>query len=254
MELKGHVGDVLAAKWFPSGEVILSSSSDLSVRVWGSKDGINPRTFKGHTRAVTSLGIVGIGKKVVSGSLDGSIRMWDVGPAKEVWKWETKGRGAVHELVVLESSDEVENVQVLAASSNGLEVFSGSSSTSTTLAEYGVDSKVVSMGFDAGSKMIATGHANGTVTLRHLESLENVTAFKRNESSVYSVSFQQGDLCMGTAAGLPCRLAIGQDQEGFSISLKEEYAGWEAVGVETWTAGRDDSVWVAGGLGGIRRY
>jgi proteasomal ATPase-associated factor 1 len=41
---------------------------------------------------------------------------------------------------------------------------------------------------------------------------------------------------------------------GYRVSTKEEYAGWEAVSVETWTRGLDGSVWCAGGEGGIRRY
>lgn len=78
LELKGHVGDVLDVKWFPSGSVVLTAAMDATIRIFSAENGINPRTLKGHKRAVTSLDILGVGKNVVSGSKDGSIKLWDV--------------------------------------------------------------------------------------------------------------------------------------------------------------------------------
>jgi proteasomal ATPase-associated factor 1 len=65
-------------KWFPSGSVVLTAAMDATIRIFSAENGINPRTLKGHKRAVTSLDILGVGKNVVSGSKDGSIKLWDV--------------------------------------------------------------------------------------------------------------------------------------------------------------------------------
>lgn len=79
---------------------------------------------------------------------------------------------------------------------------------------------------------------------------------RRNETPVYSLAFtDNGDLLMGTAAGLPCRLKITAEDQKISVQVQEEYAGWEAVGVEAWaieSGGR--AVWCGGGEGGLRRY
>lgn len=79
--LKGHVGDVRSAHFFPSGKVVLTTSSDLTIRLY-SLDGINARTFKGHKRAVTCTRILARGKRFVSGSMDGTVRVWDVAAEK----------------------------------------------------------------------------------------------------------------------------------------------------------------------------
>lgn len=60
-------------------QVVLTASSDATIKVFSSVSGVNPRTLKGHKRAVTSIAILGVGKNVLSGSKDGSIRLWDIG-------------------------------------------------------------------------------------------------------------------------------------------------------------------------------
>ncbi|CAO1623322.1 unnamed protein product [Sympodiomycopsis kandeliae] len=79
--LKGHLGDIRCAKFFPSGQVALTSSSDLTLRLW-SLQGVNPRTFKGHKRAITNISILSRGKRFLSASLDGTIKSWDVAAEK----------------------------------------------------------------------------------------------------------------------------------------------------------------------------
>jgi hypothetical protein len=84
LPLTGHVGDVQAASFLPSSLVILTASSDLTLRLYSAQDGICPRIFRGHKRAVTSTAILGRGKRIVSASLDGTIRVWDVRAGKSV--------------------------------------------------------------------------------------------------------------------------------------------------------------------------
>ncbi len=59
---------------------------------------------------------------------------------------------------------------------------------------------------------------------------------------------------VGTAAGLPCRLSVDVAEEGIRVGVKEELAGWEAVGVEAWAISAEGGIWCAGGEGGVRRY
>lgn len=228
--------------------------------MWGAKDGINPRTLKGHTRAVTALAILGVGKTVLSGSLDGTIRIWEVGTAKEIRRIEMDKRGPVQAMVLVEDQAglqalgaEGEERVVLAASQTGLEVFklSGERIGKT---EWALGTNLVSFDYSPEMGMIVSGHANGTIALRRITDLEGkVKLVQRNEASVYSVKFDGTDLLVGTAAGLPARLAVNVREEEIEVDVKEEYGGWEAVGVECWAVGEEGG-WCAGGEGGIRRY
>lgn len=69
---------MLDVKWFPSGSVVLTAATDATIRIFSSESGINPRTLKGHKRAITTLDVLGVGRNVLSGSKDGSIKLWDV--------------------------------------------------------------------------------------------------------------------------------------------------------------------------------
>ena len=89
---------MLSVRFFPSSAVLLTSSSDHTLRI---HDALSPslttvRTLAAHTAAVTGVAVVDRGRNVLSASKDGTIRLWDVGGAKEIAlrRWST-GAGAV---------------------------------------------------------------------------------------------------------------------------------------------------------------
>ena len=273
--------------------MVLTASSDLSIRVFGL-DGVNPRTLKGHLRAVTSVAVVGVGKRVVSASKDGTVRMWDVGQGKEVRRWSIAPRTAVEKVVYVtdevavsmlrqrgrsretvtnghgQAHDDTDGVILAALQSGDIAVIDPSSNGSAPVAVIPspVESNLVSFAYDPVLQLAATGHTNGVISLRRLADIPTDTSattqhparlFRRNESPIYSLAFHYPkdangersiDLFVGTAAGLPCRLSIAPSLD---VRVKEEFAGWEAAGVECW-ASSGDSAWCAGGEGGVRRY
>lgn len=285
VELKGHVGDVLDVKWFPSGEVsaargrfltpsqvVLTASSDLSLRVFSGIDGINPRTLKGHTRAVTSTHIVGVGRQVLSGSKDSSVRLWSVGQGTEDKKWIVPDGKFVDGMVVIDDAEGLSALGgadgdsiILAASPDGsltaYSLASESGADPAFVVQPDVYSNLISIDYSPKLQAIVTGHQNGTVAIRHLKTLRAVegsiedtspTLVMRNESPIYSAVFddRDGGILIGTSSGLPCRLGLEVDGSEFKVETKEEYGGWEAVGIETWAIA-SDGVWCAGGEGGV---
>lgn len=79
-EIKGaHLSDVTSLRFFPSGEVLLSSSTDMQVKIWSVVDGSNPRTFAEHKSAVTDTCLIDRGRNFLSSSTDGTIRLWECG-------------------------------------------------------------------------------------------------------------------------------------------------------------------------------
>lgn len=64
-KLEGHVLDVLSARFFPSGKVVLSASSDMSLRIWSAEDGRCAAVLRGHTAGVCGTGIIDRGRNVV---------------------------------------------------------------------------------------------------------------------------------------------------------------------------------------------
>lgn len=235
-------------------------------------DGINPRTLKGHTRAVTCTHIVGVGKQVLSGSKDSTVRLWNVGQGAEEKKWVVPDGKFVDGMVVVDDAEGLKTLGgaegdaiIIAASPDGsLTAFSMASESGAEPAfvvQPDVFSNLISINYSPKHQAIVTGHQNGTVAIRHLKSLraaedsiEDVspTLVMRNESPIYTAVFDErnGGILVSTGSGLPCRLDVKFDGSEIKVETKEEYGGWEAVGIETWTIA-PDGVWCAGGDGGV---
>ena len=81
---EAHASEITRAKFFPSGVVILSASTDMRIKLWSVDDGSNPRTFVGHTAKVTDLAMIGKGRNFLSSSTDGTIRLWECGSGQNI--------------------------------------------------------------------------------------------------------------------------------------------------------------------------
>lgn len=76
-EVNGHNGSVTAIAVTVGGKVI-SGSDDSFLKVWDVHTLTLERVMKGHSGGITSVAVSVDGKRVVSGSLDASIRVWGV--------------------------------------------------------------------------------------------------------------------------------------------------------------------------------
>lgn len=92
--LRGHDGPVVAValspddKWLVTGTRRISPSeprflreeaqtNEIVVRLWDLGNGKELRRFKGHDAAVVSITFTRDGKRLITGSLDGTTRVWD---------------------------------------------------------------------------------------------------------------------------------------------------------------------------------
>ena len=78
--LEGHTDMVCSIK--ASSNMVLSGSSDKTVRLWDLRTGKCVRTMEGHTGTVYSVDMDGHCRTAVSGSEDNLIRLWDLGSGR----------------------------------------------------------------------------------------------------------------------------------------------------------------------------
>ncbi|EDQ87147.1 uncharacterized protein MONBRDRAFT_27566 [Monosiga brevicollis MX1] len=93
LELHGHTADVLDVCWAPSEEnhVLLSSSMDMTVRLWHLRRSSPVATFT-HSDFVTALAFHPKNEMYfLSGSLDGKLRLWNIMQRKVVHEAEVTG-------------------------------------------------------------------------------------------------------------------------------------------------------------------
>lgn len=82
-----HEGNVTVLKFFPSNKVFISGGIDLRIKIW-SLEGQAARTMVHQKRPISSLGLLGpTGRYFLSGSLDGSLCLWECGSSEMVQKF-----------------------------------------------------------------------------------------------------------------------------------------------------------------------
>ena len=69
-------GDVEWLDWHPKGNVLLAGSQDGTVWMWLALTGECMQVFAGHEAGVTCGGFTSDGAAVVTGSADGTVRVW----------------------------------------------------------------------------------------------------------------------------------------------------------------------------------
>ncbi|MGB5960137.1 MAG: serine/threonine-protein kinase [Coleofasciculaceae cyanobacterium] len=76
--LAGHSNLVKSVAISPDGEIIVSGSSDDTIKIWHLKTGNLKTTLVGHSSSVNSVAISPDGETLVSGSRDKTIKVWQM--------------------------------------------------------------------------------------------------------------------------------------------------------------------------------
>jgi WD40 repeat protein len=94
---RGPTGGIVSACFSPDGKRVLAASGHwerdrasgkyeelgwwtyalLTARLWDAETGLELATLQGHTNLLTSVAISPDGKSLLTGSRDGTARMWD---------------------------------------------------------------------------------------------------------------------------------------------------------------------------------
>lgn len=284
--LKGHVGDIRSAKFFPSGEVVLTTSSDCTARVFGI-DGQNPRTLKGHRRAILDSGFIDRGKQVLTASMDGTTRLWDVSEGKQLSSFGSQSYSGVNR-VNLDPSNSSSKLFFTGLSNGTVEAFD----TSSKSAQFRIDKvqfpngpapqasdswkqtwsgSIESMDVSAEQHALLLGCGNGITLLHDMRMLSSsvsesedgggkslLGSWQRNGAAINDVKFINGgkEALFATSDGTPYRCDLGQiNSHDLSLKVLEEYNGWDVDNVEICRFDQTRlRIWLAGADGIIRMY
>ncbi|KAJ4482029.1 WD40-repeat-containing domain protein [Lentinula aciculospora] len=302
---RAHKSTVTSLRFFPSSRVLLSSGADFSLHIFpadpipasaastgslqSSKRVSSVRTLTAHTRSVTSSAMIGRGRAIISSSMDGTIRVWDVSTGEEeTLIHSAAGVGIGINRIFLEpdpsSSADTESLtdggRVYAALDDGtFEVLKleGKEKPRRLVHEFRSERSIygslnaiaVNTPTEAiREKLIAVGSAKGVISVYNASSYTS-THFRRSDASIEDLAFVPlpGDqsklgLVITTADGLPWiasldELPITGVTSNAAVSVYAELVGGDVDAVRNvsvHTAISEVEVWTASDDGIVRRY
>ncbi|TFK72609.1 WD40 repeat-like protein [Pluteus cervinus] len=303
---KPHLSTITSLKFFPSSRVILTSSADFSLSILPADYPVEEstsstsvrvqaaRTLKGHIRSVTSTGIIGRGRNVISSSLDSTVRLWDVSSGNVITSLYAHSpvsclslgdRVLVPPHGDLEDGDNLRiegddrelpearaKLVYCGLQNGGIQVFDlGSrntvhsfkpSSTPTPTTSAG---NITAIAHSESHHLLATATSRGIVTLYDTRSLgAPLTSFKRNDASIDSLNFFESDGDPETDHGRT-GLVLGANDglpyvanvipHGPGVQMELIGSDCDAVRhVVTRRNGERKEIWTAGDDAIVRRY
>ena len=150
-KFEGHSDVVRDVIHLPSGQQIMTCSSDGSLGVWNLRTGKHITNWHDGKSAVYSIALSVDGKKVVSGSSDGEVRLWNMETEKVIVKW------TGHTRLVWSVCWNRDGERVLSASSDGTtRVWNVETGNTILEINTGLD-EVYTATFSPDSTLIATG-------------------------------------------------------------------------------------------------
>lgn len=241
--LQGHTDNIWAIAFSPDSKIIVSGSSDRTVKLWDSQTGLCLKTLLGHTRPVLSVAFSHDGKIVASCGGHSIIKLWDI----------TTGE-------CIQTIQEVA-AYILSFSPNSYILASGSTSgliklwdiqanqCIATLGKYG--KPIISLAFSPDGKTLAAGSFDGTVTLWDINTHTSIQTIEIHTGSVWSLAFSADgkNLACGSNAETIhlCNLNPGKDIT--ILQGDRPYIGMNIQGVTGLTPSMIDSIKALGASG-----
>ncbi|KAG6902522.1 hypothetical protein C0995_015339 [Termitomyces sp. Mi166 len=269
-----HLSTTTHLQFFPSSRVLLSSGADFSLTVLPAdlpepssnvttSMRLTPvRTLRAHTRPITSTAMIGPGRNILSASLDGSLKLWDIPSTTVISSILSRSTQPILSATLASVSSDpqslVEGTTVYCGLQDGsvqlfdLRAQSGLVQTSAARSRGGA----AALAHNTFHHFLAVGSSKGLVSIYDTRAMgTNVTSFRRGQggAGVEDLAFLGGDearLVVVTSDGLPYVANMLPDGPGVaselvggdcdpvrSVRVRETAAGAQDI----WSTG-DDAV------------
>ncbi|KAK2188503.1 hypothetical protein NP493_130g01036 [Ridgeia piscesae] len=161
LKQQGHFNNMSCLAYSPDGQYVATGSDDSKVKVWNTLSGFCFVTFSEHTAGVTGVTFNQNGQVVISASLDGTVRAFDLSRYRN-FRTFTSPRPVQFSCLAVDPSGEV----VCAGAMDTFEVFVWSMQTGRLLEILaGHEGPVSSLAFSTSRAMLASGSWDKTVKL-----------------------------------------------------------------------------------------
>ncbi|KAJ7765666.1 WD40-repeat-containing domain protein [Mycena metata] len=276
---KIHKSTTTSLQFFPSSRVLLSAGADFTLCILpadpapASSALTSARTLMGHRRAITSTAIVARGRNILSSSLDGTVRLWDVSSGEKIHIL-TAGGSRYAPVTSMSLGDRASTVlpagDAAAADPDPREVETGGKllfcalqtksfeafdlgTRSVVYASTPGAAPLTAIAYAPEHSLLATGSSAGVVEVLDTRSLGTpLTSFTRGEAGLADLRWAADGqtLLVSTDDGLPFVARVGGDEPA---RVQAELIGADCDPVRSIRIVGSD-IWSAADDGIVRRY
>ncbi|RKP36347.1 WD40-repeat-containing domain protein [Dimargaris cristalligena] len=183
---QGHSFDMNAVAYSPDGQYLATCDDLGKIKIWNTTSGYCFVTFSEHQSSVTALTFTKNGQVIVSASLDGTVRAYDLVRYRNFRTFTTPEPVQFSSLAV-DASGEI----VCAGSQDNFEISVWSMQTGKLLDVLnGHEGPVSSLAFHPGGQVLASASWDKTVKLWHLLNRDRAVESLRHGREVLVVTYR----------------------------------------------------------------
>jgi DNA-binding beta-propeller fold protein YncE len=218
--LRGHTSPINAVAFSPDGKMLVSASSDQTIKLWNRESGELVRTFQGHVSWVQHVGFSHDGRHLASASGEGTVIVWETATGRQVRSirglscaFSPDGQflavARSNRTIELRDRDESREVVTLRGTTGAMGPLAlspdgstlASAGTETTIRLWNVssgreiaclrghDKAVRGIAFSPNGERLASASADGTVRLWDVSSGEVLRIFRGHTDAVCAVAY-----------------------------------------------------------------
>ena len=169
---RGHTKSINSVAFSPDGKLLISGSSDHSLKLWEIETGRELRAFIGHKGAVNQVFFHPNGEWVISASSDSEIRFWEVQTGQLIKTYKIPDQNIIS--IAIDPSG-----KYLAAGTYGDSVKVFNTLADSVIYSFKGDRSLVNyVDIDESGTLVAIGHDNRKATIYNLKTGELISELK----------------------------------------------------------------------------